>query len=321
MAGYKWNPEALEAVFAMPAVVADRMLTLASSEQLRVLLWFSRQGQTWDGAACSAALGLSVDECEGCLRFWVEQGVLSADGQSVAPAEPCPEKTADKSPVVRTAAVKPTWPEVVQYQKEHREFTAFLQEVSARLGRPLNHGDNATLLYLITTAGIPSASVLMAVGYAVSLGKASIRYVEGLVLGWADEEIITPDQVDAKIRELQQIRQSATQVEQMLNLPRPLNAAQAKLAAKWLGVWHFSQAMLQHAYTLTLDHCDKFSPAYMDKILERWHSEGITQPDRIPLPTAKKKGPASTNPESSSLNSEEFEAQLLKYRPKFNKKT
>ena len=160
----------------------------------------------------------------------------------------------------------------------------------------------------------------MAVGYAVSVGKVSIRYVEGLVLGWADEEVITPEQVDAKIRQLQQMRLAAERVEQMLKLTRPLNAAQAKMAAKWLNDWHFDQTMLQKAYQLTMDNCTKFSPAYMDKILERWHSEDISKPEAIPTPTVKKKGVASTNPENSSLDSEAFEEQLLRYRPKFNKK-
>ena len=136
-----------------------------------------------------------------------------------------------------------------------------------------------------------------------------------------DEDIVTPEQVDAKITELQQTRASAEKVEKVLALVRPLTAAQAKLAHKWLTVWCFSDAMLQHAQTITMENCDKFSTAYMDKILERWHAEGIKSPDRIaaPKPT-KKKGPASTNPEQSSLD-EGFEEQLLKYRPKFNKKS
>lgn len=315
MARYRWNPEVLEAVFAVPSVVTDRLLTVATPDQLRVLLWFSRQGQRWDATACGAALGLPVDGCEDCLRFWAEQGVLAADD---APAV-SPRTTPEKTSVVRTAAVKPTWPEVVKYQQEHREFTAFLQEVSARLGRTLNHGDNATLLYLITTAGIPSASVLMAVGYAVSVNKASIRYVESLVLGWADEEVVTPEQVDGKIRQLQQAREAAAKVERMLGVTRPLTAAQAQMAVRWLDTWRFSEAMVQHAHTLALDSGAKSVYAYMDKILERWHSEGITKPEAIPAPTAKKKGAASTNPESSSLHNEEFEEQLMKYRPKFNK--
>ncbi len=315
MAKYFWNPRRLGGVFLLPEEVADRLLTVATPEQLRVLVWFSRHGQAWDAAACAADLQLTAQECDGCLRFWAEQGILT---EAETSAEPAP---AEKKPAPRTAAVKPVWQEVLAYQKEHREFSAFLEEVSARLGRPLNHGDNATLLYLITTAGIPAVSVLMAVGYAVSIGKASIRYVESLALGWADEEVVTPEQVDRKIRELQQTRAAAQKVEGILSLPRPLNATQAKLADRWLNSWSFSDVMLQHAYTLTLENCDKFSPAYMDKILERWHAEGIQTPDRIPAPAqTKKKGVSSTNPEESSLDNREFEEQLLRYRPKFNKK-
>ena len=317
MSAYVWNGGDLNNLLVLPATVAD-CLTSAGAEQLRVLLWFSRHGQNFDAAACAAALGLSEQECVGCLNDWVERGILRHAEATATPNEAA-TSTAPTAKAPRAAAVKPLWKEVLAYQQTHKEFNAFLQEVSARLGRPLNHGDNATLLYLITTAGIPEASVLMAVVYAVSIGKGSIRYIESLVLGWADEEIVTPEQVDAKITELQQTRASADRVEKILSLPRPLNAAQAKLAHKWLTTWCFSDVMLQHAQTVTLENCDKFSPAYMDKILERWHAEGIHSPDRIAAPKPKKKGPAATNPEESSLDTD-FEEQLLHYRPKFNKK-
>ena len=315
MAQYNWNPGELRDVFVLPAGAVDKSLTLATAEQWRVLLWFSRQRQEFDPNACANATGLTLAECQGCMDFWVQQGILQGD---TAPTATTPVA---KTPAARLAAVKPVWQEVVAYQKEHREFTAFLQEVSARLGRPLNHGDNATLMYLITTAGIPSASVLMMVGYAVSVGKASVRYVESLALAWADEEIITPEQVDGKIRQLQETRASAEKVEKLLGLARSLNAAQAKTAHKWLNAWCFSDKMLQHAQTITMEKCEKFSIAYMDKILERWHTEGIDRPEKITAApkAAGKKSVAATNPEESSLD-DGFEAQLLKYRPKFNKK-
>ena len=313
MSAYVWNGGDLNNLLVLPGEVAECLPT-AGAEQLRVLLWFSRRDGDFDAAACASALGISEAECVGCLNYWVEKGILRGEGVAVAaPVETAPVKQA------RPAAVKPVWKEVIAYQQEHKEFNAFLQEVSARLGRPLNHGDNATLLYLITTAGVPQTSVLLATAYAVSIDKASLRYIESLVLGWVDEDIITPEQVDVKIRELTETRTAAAKVEKVLGLVRPLNVAQAKTAHKWLSVWCFSDVMLQHAQTLTMENCDKFSVAYMDKILERWHAEGIHSPDRIEAPKVKKKGPASTNPEQSSLDSE-FEEQLLKYRPKFNKK-
>ena len=317
MSQYSWNPQVLGQVFMMPAAVVDG-LQLATSEQLRVLMWFSRYGQDFDMTACASALGLTPAECEGCLQFWAQQGVLNVMGAPVAPVTTATPVT--KQPTAPVAAVKPLWQEVVKYQKEHREFTAFLQEVSARLGRTLTHGDEATLMYLITTAGIPMASVLMVAGYAISMGKDNVRYIEKVALSWADEDVVAPDQVDRKIAELQKMREAAKNVEALLNLPRALTAAQAKLAYKWINEWQFRADMLQHAYTITMDNCDKFSPAYMDKILERWNAEGVRTPDRIVTVQPKKKGAIATNPEQSSLASQELEDQLLKYRPKFEKK-
>ena len=202
MSEYVWNGGDLNNLLVLPAAVAD-CLPRAGAEQLRVLLWFSRHGQRFDAAACAAALGLSEAECIGCLDYWAEQGILRRGDAALAAVTPA---SVSSVKAARPAAVKPVWKEVLAYQQEHKEFSAFLEEVSARLGRPLNHGDNATLLSLITTAGLPQASVLMATAYAVSIGKASMRYIEGLVLGWMDEDVVTPEQVDAKIRELTEIR-------------------------------------------------------------------------------------------------------------------
>ncbi len=315
MSTYGWDPKRFDQVMALPACVAD-CLTVAGAEQLRVLVWFSRNGQNGGVKDCAAALKISEQACESCLRFWVEQGVLIEKQGAAASTE----TVAAKLPVTRTAAVKPVWQEVLAYQKEHREFTAFLQEVSARMGRPLNHGDNATLMYLITTAGLPQASVLMAVGYAVSVGKASIRYVENLALSWVDEDIVTPEQVDARIRQMQRERLAAAKVEEWLGLTRALNVTQAKMADQWLNDWGFDVEMLRRAYQITMENCkDKYSPKYMNTILDRWQAEGIRRPDQIPAVAAKKKGPAATNPTESSLDTDGFEEQLLKYRPKFGK--
>jgi DNA replication protein DnaD len=81
--------------------------------------------------------------------------------------------------------------------------------------------------------------------------------------------------------------------------------------------------MLLKAADITRNKIEKISApfySYMDKILERWFAEGIDSPDKIPAEKpAKKKGVTATNPENSSLHLEDFEKDLLRYRPKFNK--
>ena len=66
---YVWNGGDLNNLLVLPAAVAE-CLPSAGAEQLRVLLWFSRCGQEFDSAACAAALGMSEQECVGCLHYW-----------------------------------------------------------------------------------------------------------------------------------------------------------------------------------------------------------------------------------------------------------
>ena len=312
MAVYQWAPAGMTEVFILPAAVVDEALRLASVEQLQVLMWFSRNRGQWDAAACAAALGYTPAACESHLRFWLQQGLLQEAGAPAAAAQP--EKR------VRPAAVKPRLEEVVAYQKEHRDFVAFVEEVSARLGKPLSHGDVATLLYLTTTAGIPQQSVVLIACYAVSRGKPSVRYVETVALNWADEDILQPDAVDGRIREMREQQESADRVQTLLGLPAPLNSADAKRAHKWLKDWNFSDEMLKLAKAETEEKAKKFSLAYMDKILESWFIGGIDAPEKVTQARPKKKGVAATNPEESSLDTEGFEEQLLQYRPKYKKK-
>lgn len=316
MAQYAWNAAALRGVFALPTAVADDCLSLASAEQLKVLVWFSRH-QSWDAAACAAQVGLTADECEGCLRFWVDKGILTADNAPVPVADNAPV------PQARPAVVKPLLKEVLEFQKTDPTFSTLVNEASAKLGKAITHSDTATLLYLYNNVGLPMEVIVTEIAYAVSIGKGNMRYVEKIALDWCDRDIVTLPAVDEHIRYLDACRLAAEKIEKLLDAPRPLGATQQQMAERWLKQWKFSDEMLLKAADITREKIEKMTPSfysYMDKILERWFTEGIDRPDKIPTPQpAKKKGAAATNPEESSLHLEEFEKDLLRYTPKFNK--
>lgn len=318
MADYYWSPQGMADPLVLPGEAVERCLTLAGREQLQVLLWLSRQRLRWDAAACSKALSLPTDVCEGCRRFWEEQGVLvpiDAKG-AVKPAA-----VAAAVPTARPAAVKPQLKEVLHYQQQHPEFAGLVEAASARLGKAIGHGDTATLLYLLDTVGLPIEVILTEIAYAVAIGKPNMRYVEKIALDWADREMTTLQAVDDHIHYLERCRQAAARVETVLALPKPLTAAQGQLAEKWLEQWHVSEAMLQHAAAMTEEKTGKFTPAYMDKILDRWHCEGIDTPEKLAATLMstgnKRKGAVATNPEESSLDVADFEADLMRYTPVF----
>ncbi len=305
---YHWDPDGMTAPIVLPHTVAESALTAATAEQWRVLVWLSLHGLRWDAAACAADCALSESACEACLHYWLGQGALTPATDAAVPPAP---RTA------RPAAVKPQLREVLAYQKAHPHFAEFLQEASALLGKPIGHADTATLLYLIDTVGLPESVIYTEIGYAVSIGKPNMRYIEKIALDWADKDLTTHQAVADHIHELECARIAAERVEKLLSLTRPLTAAQATLAEKWLNAWHFSEEMLTRAADLTVEKTGKFAAAYMDRILERWHAEGIDTPDKIiAAPQPKKRGAAATNPEHSSLDTASLDAQLLRFTPK-----
>ena len=311
MASYYWAPAGMTCPVVLPGRVADELLTLATPEQLRVLLWLSRHSLTLDAAACGAAVGLSTEECAACAQFWVEQGVLTVP--TAAPAA----SAAAPAPLARPAAVKPQLREVLSYQRQHPEFSALVENVSARLGKPIGHVDTATLLYLRDTVGLPAEVILMEVVYAVSIGKPNMRYIEKIALDWADRELTTLEAVDAHIQYEEACHVAGERVEKWLELPRPLTGSQRQLAYKWLNDWHVREEMVRLADKITREKIKKTSLAYTDRILERWQAEGIDTPDKVQVAPRRRGGVAATNPEESSLNLEDFEGQLLQYTPVF----
>lgn len=320
MTRYHWAPEGMTQPVVLPAQVTDALLTLASREQLQVLLWLSRHQLCWDEVACSAALGLPVEECEGCRRFWEEQGVLlPAEATAAAPNPATPAARA------RPAAVKPQVREVLAYQKAHPEFATLVEAASARLGKAIGHGDTATLLYLLDTVGLPMEVILTEIAYAVSIGKANMRYIEKIALDWADRELTTLQAVDDHIHYLERCRKAALRVETLLSLPRALTVAQSQLAEKWLEQWRVAEEMVKKAAAISEEKTGKFNPGYMDKILEQWQADGIDTPEKLTAVATsvaghKRRSAAATNPEESSLDTEGFEAALRQYTPTFKKK-
>lgn len=303
------------------SAVADH-LAMASHLQLKVLLWFAVN--TCDVDACANALHKSADVIAEAAQYWVANGVLLSDEtpapvQTEAPA-PATEETPAPAPVARPAAVKPQMREVIRRQQESAEFSNLLQDVSARFGRPISHGDMETLLYLYDTAGIPAAVILMVVGYAVSRGKINMRYVETTALGWQDSGITTFAAAEEHLLLLQQMDAAAERVQKMTGKARALDYRQRGMAHTWLHVWNFSEEVIQLAINEAAKTTKPLIP-YANSILNRWYEEGVR--DAAAAAATLRQTPADKRrgqTEQTSLDLPEYEKMLETYVPTLPKK-
>ncbi len=283
-----WN-----SVFAVPCSVVDQNLKLAGSVQLKVLLWALRHaGEPFEAQDVANALGIDRADVSDALVYWQEAGLFSPDAPkpsaSAAPEAPscgaaqaAGTKAAEPSPAgkrrVLSRPQKPDSEFVAKRMEESTEIACLMQSAQQVLGRLISSGDSATLLMIHDDFGLPSDVIVMLLQYAVSIGKANMRYIEKTAMNWADEEINTYERAEEKLRQLTERRQAWGKVEQAIGIShRAPSAKEETFADTWVNRWQFSGEMIREAYDRAVDATGKFSMSYINRILERWKEEKIT---------------------------------------------
>jgi DnaD/phage-associated family protein len=278
-----------------------------------VLLWLSRHDGAYDESALSEAIGISAADCRDAVRYWMEAGVLVGPETMAVP--PAPTAT-PSAPVImpRPKAVKPQMPQVIARREESTEFSYLLDAVSARLGRPLSPGDMETLLYLFDTAGLPAEVVLMAVGYAASAERCSMRYIEKIALDWADEGIVTMAQAEEHLCQLERQQSALIHLTEVCGLDKqPRGVVARDAAVKWIYEWKMSDDVLRLAYDVCYKKTGKFEARYIDRVLENWHEQGVTTAGEVGKAGGKKHSAKPSEPS-------EYEKMVEQYVPVYKKK-
>ena len=148
----------------------------------------------------------------------------------------------------------------------------------------------------------------MITGWAVGHDKSNLRYIEKMALDWCDRGITTIHAAEEQLCLMERRQKAIGQVESALDivLPRP-TAAQSGAADRWINEWSCSAALLREAYARTMEKTGKFQVGYMDRILEGWHRDDITDPAQLDG------GAKPAQP--SSLDTGGYEDMLVNYVP------
>ncbi len=328
---YSINLGSWNSVFAVPCSVVDNNLKLAGSVQLKVLLWVLRHaGEPFEEQDIAEALGIDRADVGDAMVYWQETGLITASGgDSIAPApaaeagteravppfqpseqKPAVSKKEEKHRRVLSRPQKPDSEFVAKRMSESTEIACLMQSAQEILGRLISNGDAATLLMIHDDFGLPSDVIIMLLQYAVSIGKANMRYIEKVAMNWADGEINTHEKAEAKLSSLAASQKAWRSVEQAIGMPhRTPSAKEEAYAPVWVDDWNFSLSMIREAYDRTVDATGKYNAGYMNKILERWHQAGITTPkqaedEKIKRASSRKK---AGNEKQPTFDIEEYE--------------
>jgi len=191
-------------------------------------------------------------------------------------------------------------------------FKRLYEEVQRLMGRTLNTEEIKILLGLVRYLGLDYDVISILVSYCKARAerkgrkrRIGLRVIEQEAYAWAERGIDTIEEAAAFIQ-MQNVRESRLgRLMQILQIyGRNLTAAEERYANSWLDMGMDEEAIAM-AYERTCLNTGGLNWAYMNKILQRWHSQGLHTAEEVR--TGEQRG-AVPKGASGQLGAAELEA-------------
>ena len=182
------------------------------------------------------------------------------------------------------AGERPNYSErdVLEAMDRDRDFRSLYEELQRLLGRTMNTEELKILLGFVRYLGLSPEVIHMLVCYCREQSRQkgssrnpSLRTIEKEAYAWAERGIDSVEEAAAFIQ-TQNVRTSRLgRLMQVLQIRgRNLTNAEERYAASWLDMG-FEDGAIAEAYERTCLNTGGMNWAYMNKILQRWHSSGL----------------------------------------------
>ena len=242
-----------------------RLLLSAASPDATLLYLYTRSGNDWKNAGAELHMDESRLACaEATLR---QLGLMPDDRVSrIAPGE------------------RPGYSErdVLQAMDGDGDFRSLYGEVQRLLGRSLNTEELKILLGFVRYLGMTPELVSVLVCYCKdrarrkgSLRNPSLRTIEKEAYAWAERGIESVEDAAAFIQNENVRNSRLSRLMGLLQIHgRSLTGAEERYANAWLDM-DLSEELISMAYERTCLNTGGLNWAYMNKILQRWHDQGL----------------------------------------------
>jgi DnaD/phage-associated family protein len=309
---YKLNLGAWNNVFAVPSAVVDDYIKLAGGNNLKVLLFVLRNaGQQISEEDVSKRTGVKPDDVRDALLFWEQTGLLTMRGDEITPGtierevpgaaqRQAPEHPAANIKKIELEREPRFFPkEIARAVRDDKGMSFLFKECERIFGRTLKHNEQNSLMVITEETGIPAECTLMLVEYCSSVGKLTPAYMKGIAVDWLVRGIMTIGAAETEIKVLKEANSLESRLKRLFEMNSAFSRAQKDLIKKW-STYGYDDVMLSEAYQITLDKTGKMAFPYMDKIIEKWHSEGIKTKEELEKSQKAHKGKAKRTEESGS---------------------
>lgn len=275
----------------VPAAVIDKYIRMASEYQLKALLLVIRNGGKSSSAQIGKALGLTAGEVEELCGFWLDEGVLTADGEAPASSAPVtapePEKEVEAPPIQKKEVLPPprlSPSDIVALLREDKSLEFLLNQAQVVLGRTIAHNEQELLINMANYYGLKPEIILMILEFyraEKQRGKSiSLAYINKMAMNWSEEGIETLADAEEKLRDIERSNRLWNEITALTGIKhKNPTLKQREMIKEWYD--SFDLTMITLAADMMKENTPQPSLPYINTILKKWKKLGITSPAEV----------------------------------------
>lgn len=285
----------------IPVDFADNRIFKAKPEYAMVYLYAYRH-KTPDSCITaediSEALNIPLHTVNEAMDYWTKLGY---DIFTLKKFPPKPEKS----------RYSPN--EITEFLKNDHELALLYEEASKLLGKALSSNDCQTLFWIYNDLGMSSTVIMLIINYAKSINKCRIRYIEKIAMEWSEKGIVTFDDANKYIEELERTQTYEERIKRLFGIERSLTTSEKEVIAGWCNDLKPTRESLVKAYEICIERTGKFSAKYINAVLinRRDSSQKLQSNHSVSTPRPTK---FNNFTQKSDIDYKKFEMDALKKR-------
>lgn len=313
-------------VFVLPRIAADNLIQADTTDLKTLLLLASDSAlrNNCDSGEIAKRIGCRRDKAEASLRFWSESGVITQTGaekkaepgssekeESVNGDKPQKKLPADEVPVYTGEELQSLLDQNTGSRRR------MLDECQNIAGKMFNVLEINKVIALSEYLGLENEHILMLFAYCRTRGKTSVHYIERTAYNLYNEGIDSLAKLETYIKAKEACESAEGKLRKLFGFgERTLTPSERSYIKRWTAEFCYTLEIIERAYQITIDntHDGKVSLAYMNRILDNWHTAGYTAIAEIDAALeAYKTGKERTGTNGGgSFDTDEFFALALK---------
>ena len=307
----KITPQYGTRVAVVPVPADGSLWKNATRDQLALLLVLMAEGECTPDVL-SEKSGVSGEDLEKALQYWVDAEILSVEGIPCAAPKSGGSRATAKRPDRAAELPHYNTDEAAKYLESHPTASNLIDCCQQELGKIFNTSEAEIVIGLLDYLSLDPEYILLLFAHSAKRGMKSLRYIEKMAIALHDAGIVTYDQLDLHLKKADRVSQVEYALRDLFGIgKRALIKRERDAFFRWVAEWEMPLDVITRAYEITVGSTGEPSVPYTNAILEKWHAKGLVTLEAVEEEEAQR-NPASPKGVMGSFDTDDFFEAALK---------